>query len=171
LIECLLGCRARSPLVEAIVRIGASGVDELRDHDADQGKLGSVGLEAGCENPCCERLRKRAGRVRNLKSAVLSLSVMLKCHKAAALSRADSFSHGQPQPALERAKGGDILLESRLRGKTLGLAFGCDRSGIKAAGQPRKAQALGPIAAFELASCIAAPTPPMKVPGFGTRKR
>jgi hypothetical protein len=47
------------PLVEKIVRIAASRVEELKDCDADQPKLGSVRLVsqkhvAGCENLCGE---------------------------------------------------------------------------------------------------------------------
>jgi hypothetical protein len=56
------------PLVEKIVRIAASRVEELKDCDADQPKLGSVrrvsqSRELGGSESACDR-------VGNLKSAV-----------------------------------------------------------------------------------------------------
>jgi hypothetical protein len=70
----LAAAARKSPLVEKIVRIAASRVEELQDRAADPSKLDCVGLAsqklmAGCENLCREWVRIRK-RMRNLKSAV-----------------------------------------------------------------------------------------------------
>jgi len=77
LIERMLSHRrTRSPLVEKIVRIAASGVDERRGRDADQAKLGCVGLAsqklaAGCENLCRELVGSESARAREIRGLKL----------------------------------------------------------------------------------------------------
>jgi hypothetical protein len=157
LIERMLGrCRTRSPRVETIVRIGASASTNCETAMPIRRSLVPSASPRKSSRPAAKifaasRLGSDArARVRNLKSAVLSLSLTLEAARSAALSRAESFSHNNHS---RRSRGRNAAISSsKVASAERLLAL---RSGVTGrASRPRasreKAQALGPLTAFEL---------------------
>ena len=88
-------------------------------------------------------------RVRILKSAVFSFSVMVEPARAPCLEPGGNLLRLAPENSFERTEIGDVALERRLGGHALGFAIGADLARVDAAREPGEAAAFLAVAAHQ----------------------
>src|SRR5215472_7201830 len=150
-VDGLLGLGAAA--IDEVGEVGPVGVAERREPDADQAKHGAVGfareqVAPGGENPpgelgrVTERLRPRA----DTEVGGPELQRHGRAGEGIGLEASGDFLGEAPQPQLERAEVGDVVVEGGFRRNALGLALGPDRPIVETAGEVSESGALGAVA-------------------------